>query len=475
MSFALEEWVRRISEEDMPVFAQTARQVAGLSAKDSTSIGELARVVLIDSAMTARVLRLANSVYYNPSIKRISTVSRAIVMLGFDTVRAIALSVAMIDTLLSGKRHDRVLREMACAFHAAVQARALAGKLGDSLVEEVFIAALLKRLGALAFWCFPHGLEATMDAALASESCGERAERGVLGFSFNDLTLALNREWRLSNLLGQLLDGHHASQLRVKVIDLAWRIAFGAAQSGWDSASVEESLGFLANLAHCARQEAVDLIHAAARDAVRMAADYGAEAAARRIPLPLPSGELRPRIELPPERPGEAEFQLRILRELSAMLAERVEINALLGMVLEGIYRGVDVDRAVLALLTASDTRLKVRHALGEEAARLTRCFDFALDDEHRGFVPLLLGGVPAHLTRASPLWRAVMTAPVLSCLGEVEFLAFPLVVGGRPRGLFYADRSKSGRPFLERDFEAFRHFCEQAVIGLVVAGMRGG
>jgi len=475
MSSALADWVRRIGEEEMPVFAQTARLVAGLSAKDSTSIGELARAVLIDSAMTARVLRLANSVYFNPSSKRITTVSRAIVMLGFDTVRAIALSVAMIDTLLSGKRHDRVVREMACAFHAAVQARALAGKLGDPAVEEVFIAALLRRLGALAFWCFPHGLETVMEATLAGETCAERAEAAVLGFGFDELTLALNHEWRLSDLLGQLLDGRHRDSLRVQIIELAWAIALGASEMGWTSKAVEECLRRAATLLHCSPQEVAALLHAAARDAVRIAVEYGAEAAARRIPLPLPASELKLHIETPPDKPGEADFQLRILRELSAMLAERVDINALFGTVLEGIYRGVGVDRAVLALLTANDTRLKLRHALGQEGARLKQCFDFALDDESRGFAPLLIDGAPAHLQRATPSWRAVMTPQVAACLGEVDFLVFPLLVGGRPRGLFYADRARSGRPFLERDIDAFRHFCEQAVIGLAVAGLRGG
>ena len=65
------------------------------------------------------------------------------------------------------------------------------------------------------------------------------------------------------------------------------------------------------------------------------------------------------------------------------MLSERVDINALLGMVLEGIYRGVSVDRAVLALTNADGTRLAAKFVLGGDE-RLTKSFNFAvLNDLH--------------------------------------------------------------------------------------------
>ena len=65
-------------------------------------------------AMTARLLKMANSVFYNPGGIRISTVSRAIVILGFNTVRNIALSISLVETMLSGSRHDNALAELVC-------------------------------------------------------------------------------------------------------------------------------------------------------------------------------------------------------------------------------------------------------------------------------------------------------------------------------------------------------------------------
>ena len=89
----LDAWVRRLGEEEFPLFAHTARSIAAMSTDDGSSTSELAQVILRDNTMTARVLKMANSVYYNPGGVRINTVSRSIVILGFDTVRNIALSI----------------------------------------------------------------------------------------------------------------------------------------------------------------------------------------------------------------------------------------------------------------------------------------------------------------------------------------------------------------------------------------------
>lgn len=474
---SLQQWVKFLGDEEMPVLAQTARQVAGIASHADTSFADLAQVVLMDSAMTARVLRLANSVYYNPSTKRITTVSRAIVMLGFDTVRSIALSIAMVDTLLRGRRHERVLAEMAGAFHSAVQAKAIASGRGDVAPEEVFIATLLYRLGYMAFWCFPHGYEDALDEAAARHVNPAGAEREVLGFSLNELTAALNREWHLSDLLGQALEGHHGDNPRVAALEFGSRIAAAANAYGWESSQARQAVARTAEFMYIPVDDASRMAHASARQAIQAANDYGAAVAARLIPLPRAVPE--PKAEEPPppasEHPGDPEFQLRILRELSAMLAERVDLNALLGMVLEGIFRGVAMDRAVLAVVTPDGKRLKAKYALGDDSDHISRCFDFPVGANDRHILAQVLGGGEAvWLGRVSRLWRQYLTPEVTRCLGETDFFAMPLSIGGRPKGLLYADRATSGRALDDKSFEGFRHFCEQAVIGLAVLGLRG-
>ena len=77
----LEHWVQRLSEREMPAFANTARLIAGEAARGESTASELARLILQDASMTTRLLRVANTIHFNPARTPISTVSRAIVVL----------------------------------------------------------------------------------------------------------------------------------------------------------------------------------------------------------------------------------------------------------------------------------------------------------------------------------------------------------------------------------------------------------
>lgn len=102
--------------------------------------------------MTARLLRIANSPIFNPQQRPVDTVSAAVIMLGFDVVRELSVSLALIEQVLTGRPHARVTQGLARAFHAAAQAKSFARLRRDRCPEEVFVAALLYQVGEMAFW-----------------------------------------------------------------------------------------------------------------------------------------------------------------------------------------------------------------------------------------------------------------------------------------------------------------------------------
>ena len=147
MSKSLEAWVHRISEQDIPIFKHTVTAIAEVTQDDDSSASELAKVILQDASLTARILKIANSIAYNPSGVPINTISRAVFFIGFNTVRTISLSLAIIDALLKNRTREHVLEIMARSLHAAVQSRSFSEQRGDDSPEEVFIATLLYNLG----------------------------------------------------------------------------------------------------------------------------------------------------------------------------------------------------------------------------------------------------------------------------------------------------------------------------------------
>jgi len=73
-------WVKRITESEMPIFGRTVQEVVSVSEDGDSSALQLGQVVLKDAAMTARVLKLANSAHYNATGQKFSPISRAILM-----------------------------------------------------------------------------------------------------------------------------------------------------------------------------------------------------------------------------------------------------------------------------------------------------------------------------------------------------------------------------------------------------------
>jgi HD-like signal output (HDOD) protein len=468
---SLKEWIRRINEEEMPVFAHTARRIAAASKGLDTPLAELAHLILQDSAMTARVLRLANSAYYNPSGKAVNTISRAILFLGFDVVRSIALTIAIIDPMLKGLQHDYVIREMARSFHAAVQAKAIAQVRGVTDIEEVFIAALLYRLGHMAFWCFPFGFATRLDSAYQAWDIPEDAEIDVLGFSLRQLTQALNDEWHLSELLAKTLRALDKTS-QTQDLHQAYELVH-AVEEGWGSLATQRATRAIADRIELTLEETVAMIHKNAFEAVQVTREFGIEIAGKHIPLPekLP-GTLEQSAQAKTTTQSELQLQLSILRELTTMLHEKVDINAIIGTVLEGVSRALSMERTVIAFIAADDGHLKAKYLLGDDKGKFKRCFDFPIGYQHNDFLAHILnqkeGCWVNNKTRArlDPL----MSQGLRQCLGVMDFFILPLRVSSKGIGVVYADCKFSGRPLTETEFQTFVHFSEHINIAFELA-----
>jgi hypothetical protein len=89
----LEAWLDVVRDQKMPIFEQTVHHILSISEDDLAPASALAGVVLQDASLTARLLKLANSIAYNPSATAISTVTRAVIVLGFDAVRDMCLTL----------------------------------------------------------------------------------------------------------------------------------------------------------------------------------------------------------------------------------------------------------------------------------------------------------------------------------------------------------------------------------------------
>ena len=473
------EWIAHIREQDMPAVGATVALVHAVTEDERASTDRLAQVILQDPAMTTKVLKLANSAFYNPARQGISTISRAIVVLGFNIVAEIAIGIRLVDAVLSGGVRQRVLAEMAQSFHAAVQARAIASLRRDKRSEEVFIAALLSRVGEMAFWCFGGQAAMRLDRQLENgEQTPEEAQMTVLGFRLRQLSVGLAREWKLGPLLQSVLEGSARPTPTEQAIRFGQRLA-AELENGWDTPGsrrlVSELAGFVGMSDHDLRLQ----LAANSREAARIASYYGADEAARCIPLagrgdtdPEPEAEL---VEPCAVSNGpDPQLQLRILRELSGRIAMGANLNEVLQLVLEGIFRGVGFDRVLFALITANRQQLVAKTCLGAGGEALRQRFIFSLDstpgDVFNEFFrkPRALRIEPGRTITGVRVDRLqLVTNTELACMA-------PILAQGRAIGVFYADRQDPARGIDDESFEAFQLFVQQVSLALAAAAPGG-
>lgn len=469
MSKNLDNWIERISENELPIFKYTVHAINDVVSKDATSISDLSRIILRDANLTARVLRVANSATYNVTGSTISTISRAIVYLGFNLVRDISMSLAIIDALLSGKVKERALSLMAKSFHAAVQARDFAERRGDEAAEEIFIAALLKHIGEITFWCVA-GEEGEKIVELV-ENRGfsqELAQKEVLGFTLDQLTIGLTADWHLSDLLHSAINKPKMDNPRIKDIINAIELS-EAADKSWASRNTLAIANNIARHIDVKEDEIIDLLHENAQKAAEVAQMFGASSIIEYLPIDDitikdEQDELCFDANCPQPDPL---LQLNILRDLSGILSEKPGLNLILEIILEGIYRGVGLDRTIFAMITTDKKAVNGKYALGKDNLEFVNKFHFSLQNDNI-FSRLV--------TQPEPMWvkdilsyeaKEMVSDEIRLALACNAFFIAPLVISDRVIGLIYADRQASNRELDAECFESFKHFVQQANLAL--------
>jgi putative nucleotidyltransferase with HDIG domain len=197
----------------LPSLSTTAAKVLETCNNPKSSPNDLNRVISLDPVLTGQVLRLINSAYYSLR-QSISSLTRAIIMLGINTVKNLVLSCAILEQL-GRKQSFRALsaeRFWAHSLGVGVIAKCLAKVKDVSLAEqeEFFICGLLHDLGKIPLnQKFPD--EYLQALHMAERSCCplDQAEGAVFGIDHATIGGWIARKWRLSAPVIESLACHH--------------------------------------------------------------------------------------------------------------------------------------------------------------------------------------------------------------------------------------------------------------------------
>lgn len=193
----------------MPSLSTTVGKVMEICSRTDASPNELNKVISLDPVLTGQVLKLINSAYYS-LLNKVTSLTRAITMLGMNTVKNMALSTAIIRTVAGAKKSKALptTKFWAHSIGAGVSAKLLGEANGIPVMEreELFLAGLLHDLGKI-----PFGDEyiEVLNIARFEQLVLNEVELDTMGIDHQEVGLMISDKWKLNPMIAACIGSHH--------------------------------------------------------------------------------------------------------------------------------------------------------------------------------------------------------------------------------------------------------------------------
>ena len=222
-----ERLLRIIEDElqDLPPLPAIILRVMQTINDPTTSASDLNRLISADQALASKVLRLVNSSYYGFP-RKIATITNAVVILGFNTVRNLTTSLGVFNAFDACGQKTALDRDAFWAHSMGVAAAAgvIARRkgIGAKSVEEVFIGGLLHDIGKLFLdQYFPDQYAIAIKLAAAANISIWEAEKTALGVGHALVGKRIAEKWNLPLSLTAMTTLHHQPVFAKEYFELA--------------------------------------------------------------------------------------------------------------------------------------------------------------------------------------------------------------------------------------------------------------
>ena len=211
--------------EDLPTLPRTVLKITELVNDPKSSARDLARIITDDQVLAARLLKLVNSSFYGFP-QRISTITGAIVLLGFDAIRNLLLTTSVFD-LFSNRKKISMIRQEQFWDHSlgcAVGAKVIGNHLRYDKVEELFVSGLLHDIGKIVEMIFiPDAFKDINQLIRDDNILMIEAEEKILGYSHPLVGKLLAERWNLPpKLISVILHHHQPSEALCRSLNIGY-------------------------------------------------------------------------------------------------------------------------------------------------------------------------------------------------------------------------------------------------------------
>jgi hypothetical protein len=523
-------WLEKLSTETFPVLRRS-RELLLVMERDIETISDdaIAKQVYHDPFLMVNLLRRVSRMPRRGLAGEVTTIDRAVMMLGMQPFFLWVKSLPVLEDTLRGKAPvlQRLLAVLSSTYHAAHQAWQWSFLRKDFNAEEVFVATIIQNRIAWAGWLLMPGEMLLIEQYMRRERIDfATAFARHTDYLIEDVQLQLAKDWGLPELYSDFLNGHNA--IRGQGALLALKLA-EATQRGWWQPQVEEIVQQVADWLHQPIDELATKIHIYSVQAARQSAgwygnatpaaawlamlpgEWPDEAAVTVAPSVSPAKNPAAGLQLnakpveatqqQPEKmpvkkdsstmaatstalatkPGEPtipvnpvtqvnhvlhpEIVAKIIADIKSHMDGSFDISQLMERILTAMHDGLAMDRVVFALVNA-DRTVKTRFTRGVEEGSPMKRLNFSLVEKH--LFTQLMGKMQAVWYREATQQKlAPLLLPKLRAqIGRGEFMAMSVHVHDKPLGFFYADYGDKGR-MDENVYAGFKQLCTLTSEGL--------
>ncbi len=514
---------------DLPIFSATLNKVRHVSSEEDSNAMSLAVEVMKDANLTTKILQLANSPVYNRGLGKITVISRAVILLGFETISSLCLTLKLIESFHTS-RHDFDMNSMLVnAFLTAGMTREVAEKAGLNDIEQSYICGLLHGLGEIIVaYTLSEKYQQMLLICESGEMSWSKIQQQQLGLSFYAVGQKFAEQWGFANNVIKTMKVYRSKSKK----NLTDSIEVNMAMASLSSSSLDvlfakqnrqdDSLGgifqSMGNAVGISRHDIEECMQNNFRNSCELAHDYGIDMKLLMPPVqetedallnkmsrqlsffavtrsnaedetkndcveknktdkskksPVNKTPLK-KAQNTKEITGDLQLQLSILQEITGLISTSAGVHHVFAKVLEGITQGLCFKRAVLCLLSADHSTLQVRLGSGDNQDNLKKYFNLQVRDTKNLFIKVLREGNELLIDDVNASeWKKIVPVEYVREVKATCFSIAALRAGDRIVGLFYADLGISEKHISDDLQQGFVQFVNQARLALQYAEMQ--
>ena len=489
-------------KKDFPAFSQTISVLNRVSTSQTESLATVSNAILKDVSLTNKLLRIVNSAYYNRGGEKISTISRAVIMLGIEPIKSLALSLMLFEHLQNRQQAQELKEDAVSSLFSAIIADELARQAGIQSHEEAFLCALLQQLGKLLTRFYLHEEAQAIDRQVQSKGIEEEtAALAVLGVHYHQLGQAVAREWGFPKQIIDSMSPIDAEQLksrgdridRLRIIaNFSNRLTDALKQP---SARQEEKIETLVE--QYGKTLALDR---SATDALIERSQQELSAFAKLIRFNIEKSRFYQRLEGTtgltaeiPALPSDPQ-QLEVLRQsmndnpgddnsvqalgngiqdITNTLTGDFTINQVMQMVLETIYRALPGSRVLLGLRDPRSQSIVGKFGYGDDIENLIRNFSIPLAYQPDVFHIAFKNNVDIKIDDArDPKITDKVPEWYKRKVNSRFFIIFPIVIKHSPIALLYIDSADQAPiPISDEQLGLLKTLRNQVILAIKTHG----